>query len=175
MVSVLVLIAACGDKTGDTANESQVVLINEIMSSNLMTFEDNGTYPDWLELYNPGNTAVDLTGWTLSDSPGDPGKWTFSPGATVPAKGFLVVICDSDTEEGLLHTSFDLQMEGEFLGLSTPIADGGELMDSLDFPAVGSDFAYGRLPDGDANWEVLWPGTPGDANRRDEQPPGGAR
>ena len=38
-------------------------LINEIMSSNGETFEDeDGEYFDWIEIYNPGTEIIDLTG-----------------------------------------------------------------------------------------------------------------
>ena len=29
-------------------------------------------YPDWIELHNPNNTALDLTGYYLSDNPALP-------------------------------------------------------------------------------------------------------
>ena len=118
---------------------------------------------------------MDLSGWTLSDDSSNQLKWTFTSGAVVPAKGYLIVLCDSDEDEGELHTNFDLSQTGEYIGLYAPVADGGALVDSLEFPAVATDYSYGRLPDGAANWEVLAPATPGEANRRDEQGAGGAR
>ena len=165
----------CGEGAGDTADAGvPTIFINEIVPSNATGLEDNGTYPDWLELYNPGAAAVDLAGWTLTDDPANQLKWTFTTGATVPAKGYLVVIADSD-DEGDLHTNFNLEQTGEYVGLYAPLADGGVLVDSIDYPAVATDYAYGRMPDGDPSWAVLAPPTPGAANRLDEQPAGGAR
>ena len=50
------------------------VRINEFMASNtrsvpdITDFED---YPDWIELHNPGATALSLDGYYLSDNPDD--------------------------------------------------------------------------------------------------------
>lgn len=68
------------------------VFINEIQSSNDTTLSDaHGTSSDWIELYNAGTSAVDLSGWGLSDKANKPFKWTFPEGVFVPAKGHLLV------------------------------------------------------------------------------------
>lgn len=50
---------------GTVANRS-AVLINEVQNNPLQTGSD--TAWEWMELYNPGVEAVDLTGWTISDN-----------------------------------------------------------------------------------------------------------
>lgn len=66
-------------------------MINEIMSSNASAVADeDGDYPDWLELYNPGPQPVNLAGYALSDENKNPLKWRFETG-TVEAGGFLLV------------------------------------------------------------------------------------
>lgn len=61
------------------------VVINEIF------YRDTGTGPEeWIELHNPGVTAADLGGWKL----GDAVDFTFPPGTSVPAGGYLVVVAD---------------------------------------------------------------------------------
>ena len=42
------------------------VIINEVMASN-GTYENGNAY-DWVELYNDGKKAMDISGWYLSDS-----------------------------------------------------------------------------------------------------------
>src|SRR5678815_6098345 len=71
------------------------VVINEFQASNASTIADpgNGAFNDWLELYNVGNTAVDLTGWHLSDSD-NPDEWAFPVGTMIQAKGFLLIWAD---------------------------------------------------------------------------------
>ena len=57
----------------------QACRINEVVSSNSATIADeNGDYSDWIELANEGTTALDLTGWGLSDQPELPFKWVFT-------------------------------------------------------------------------------------------------
>lgn len=71
------------------------VFINEIQSSNDKTLSDAyGTSSDWIELYNAGTSAVDLSGWGLSDKASKPFKWTFPEGALVPAQGHLLVFAN---------------------------------------------------------------------------------
>ena len=70
---------------------AQVVVVNEYMSANTATRRDaDGAWSDWIELYNPGASAVNLTGCWLSDDAALPLKWQF-PQGTVPAHGWLLV------------------------------------------------------------------------------------
>ena len=48
---------------------------------------------EWIELYNRGVSAVDLSGWSLADGI----EYTFSPGTVIPAGGYLVVSKDATT------------------------------------------------------------------------------
>lgn len=75
------------------------VVINEVQSSNSSTFRDeNGEYPDWVELYNDGQEEVDLSGWGLSDKATKPFKWTFPEGTAIEGGGYLCVFADSVEE-----------------------------------------------------------------------------
>ena len=80
------------------ALRAQVVL-NEVCVTNLNGLEVTDPFnggqdrEDWVELYNTGGAAVDLSGWYLSDDDALPTKWSFPAGATIPANGHLVVIC----------------------------------------------------------------------------------
>ena len=48
------------------------IIINEVMADASPSF-DNATYPDgeWIEVYNQGTVAIDMTGWYLSDAAGN--------------------------------------------------------------------------------------------------------
>ena len=53
------------------------IRISELMVKNRATLPDeDGDFPDWIELENISDTAVDLTGWLLRDSESKP-FWTF--------------------------------------------------------------------------------------------------
>lgn len=73
------------------AADPSAVRINEFMSSNGATLADeDGDFEDWIELYNPSSTAVDISHWGLSDS-NTPFKWTFPAGTIIEAGGYLLV------------------------------------------------------------------------------------
>lgn len=70
------------------------VIINEASSRNYrLVADEDGNYPDWLELYNPSGDWVNLVGYSLTDDIADPDKWTF-PVMGIAPDGYLTVFCD---------------------------------------------------------------------------------
>lgn len=141
------------------------LVINELMASNQTTLEDAdeaGEYPDWIELYNESETAIDLGGMYLSDDPLEPDKWQFARGTTLEAGGFLVVLADDDGTQGPLHTNFQLSRNGETLLLVD--RDGQSILDSVAFGTQLVDVSFGRHPDGGDGWGYHAAATPGSAN-----------
>ena len=48
---------------------SAILVINELMASNAgLTMSPAINFDSWIELYNPGEQAVNLSGMTLSDA-----------------------------------------------------------------------------------------------------------
>lgn len=75
---------------------AQAVRLNEIQSANANTFRDErGETPDWIELYNADDSAVNLSGWGLSDDVARPFKWTFGD-VTLPPAGLLLVFASGE-------------------------------------------------------------------------------
>lgn len=140
------------------------VRINEFVASNRLSFRDgSGREPDWIELHNPNQVPVELTGHGLTDNPARPMKWVF-PEVTLPPHGYLVVFAsgreESWDEGGFLHANFSLSAAGESVVLTAP--DGVTVVDAVvEFPPQREDLAYGRTLDG--RWAFLEP-TPGEAN-----------
>jgi len=78
--------ATAGGKTAQivvTVTAPPAIKINEIESN-------GGTPGDWVELFNPTATAVDIAGWALKDND-DTRTFQFPAGTTIPAGGYLVV------------------------------------------------------------------------------------
>lgn len=145
--------------------ESQAApVINEIMASNGTSIQDrDGDYPDWIELYNPGETEIDLTGYGLSDDPDEPFKWVF-PGTTLPAGGFKLIFASDKnytTESPYLHTNFKIKAGGETVLLSDT---GGFVVDQINTLEIARDMSWGRQPDGRADWLFFTEATPGESN-----------
>jgi len=123
---------------------------------------------DWIELFNPSDREVDLSGMWLSDSGQDVRKWPFPAGTAIPPKGRLLVWADDGrgTAAGL-HAGFKLSKKGEELIL-TALEDGVErLVDQVRFEKQTDDVSYGRYPDGAEDWQPLVP-SPGQGNRKSE-------
>ncbi|MGC9326385.1 MAG: PA14 domain-containing protein, partial [Candidatus Hinthialibacter sp.] len=99
------------------------IYITELMADGNTTFADeDGEYPDWIELFNSGVDAVHLYGWHLTDDPDNLTKWTF-PNINLPAGSFLLIFAsgkDRSNADSPLHTNFRLEIEGEYLALSKP-------------------------------------------------------
>lgn len=141
------------------------LLINEIMADNEDTYEDPqepGAHEDWFEVFNPGTTAVDMSGMYLTDNLNNKTKWKVPNGVTIPARGYLVFIADNETAQGNLHTSWQLSGDGEAVGIFA--ADGTTLIDSYTFGIQQGDVSIGRVTDGDGTWSIFQPATPGRAN-----------
>jgi hypothetical protein len=140
--------------------------INEIMADNRLTLKDgNNNASDWIELFNPADQPLNLSGYGLSDDPATPQKWTFPP-VLIPAYGYLIVYAsgedDSYDDEGNLHASWKLSAAGESVVLTAP--DGVTTVDCItNFPAQAEDLAYGRDLNGELKFLEPTPGFPNHA------------
>ena len=53
-------------------------IISEFMAVNRSTIvDDDNDRNDWIELFNPSGTLINLQGWALTDDPKHQLKWTF--------------------------------------------------------------------------------------------------
>jgi hypothetical protein len=70
---------------------AQQIRINEVMTSNFSTISDeDGSFEDWIELYNYGSEAINLYGYGLSDNPEIPFKWTLPEYEIQPDEYLLI-------------------------------------------------------------------------------------
>jgi hypothetical protein len=123
-------------------------------------------YDDWIEIYNSGETAIDIGGMYLTDDLDEPTKWQIPHGdpalTTVVPGGYLLIWADGDTTDQGLHASFKLDADGEDVGLFD--IDGATLIDGVTYPALTSDIPYGRYLDAHDEWRHIAVPTPGAAN-----------
>ena len=124
------------------------VTISEFMASNRSFLADEDReFPDWLELYNHSEEAVNLEGWTLSDDIEVLDKWVL-PAVVLGPKQFRVIFVsgkDRREPDGELHTNFALERNGESLVLAEP----GPRFVAIyrDFPQQYVDSSYGYQMD----------------------------
>ncbi|MCK5147020.1 CotH kinase family protein [bacterium] len=151
-----------------TAWAQEQIVINEILASNVSIIADEaGEYDDWIELYNPTGSYIDVGGWFLSDDRENPLKCQLPHGRsdlTRMAPGaYLLIWADGDTTDTALHVSFKLSKSGEWVWLSR---QNSIVVDSVSFPAQSSDVSWSRFADGtDVNYSFSSP-TPGHPNVR---------
>jgi hypothetical protein len=141
--------------------KAQQVLINEVMSSNPSAVMDNVyyNYSEWIELYNPGDQSVFISGYKITNDSADLNKWQIPPGHYIQAKGFLVIWMDK-LNTGL-HASFRARSNDELFILSR---NSGDIVDSIHVRHIPRNISYGRFPDGTANWRFFENPTPNKEN-----------
>ncbi len=134
-----------------------------------------GFFPGWFELYNPNRLAVNLAGYSLTDTLADPAKWVIPPGAVIEPNSFLLAWAGGDHApaasgaSGDLHTPLSLKGAGGFLGLYSP---GKIPCSSVTFGAQIPNVSQGRFPDGSENIHFMTNWTPRATNRLAAPPPG---
>ncbi len=80
--------------------------------------DEDGNTPDWIEIYNSTDTAINLHNYGLSDDEDDLQKWLF-PEKTILSKEYLVIFASGKNRKGSeLHTNFSIKSSGEPLFLS---------------------------------------------------------
>ena len=134
---------ACFDKeyTG------KPVVINEVSTGNSIFVNEYFKKKDWVEIYNPSPSAVDISGMYLSDDLTDPTKYRIEgPNTIIPSGGFKVIWCDEMPTERYLHANFKLKnTDGALVLLS---ASDYSWQDTLIYQAHSGRETVGRFPNG---------------------------
>lgn len=140
------------------------LVINELMSLNTNTIQDEtGAFADWLELYNSGSSPVNLNSIYLTDKPSEPWRWNI-PAVTMEADSYRLIWADSDPEDGVFHTNFNLDSEGEGLAMYSFQNSAWRLLDYVDFGVIPADQSLARICDGDDNWQLDESSSPSVSN-----------
>lgn len=136
------------------------LVINEYSASNLNSYIDPwGKSEDWIELYNSGTAAMDISGYHVSDNDNRPTKWAFPENTIVDPGGFIVVYCSG--RDGIfnnqLHTSFKLtQTKGtEEIVLADPM---GQIIESTPMELTLVEHSRCKAEDGQGGF-LICPST----------------
>jgi autotransporter-associated beta strand protein len=104
---------------------STTPIISEFLASNQGGLTDfQGDSGDWIEIYNPTSSPINLLNYSLTDNANDLNQWQF-PDVTIGPNQFLVVFADSKNIKtgSELHTNFSISNDGEYLALVDPLGD----------------------------------------------------
>ena len=141
---------------------SQGLIINEFMASNSYVLSDNsGDFDDWIEIYNPTGTDIDLAGYYFSDNPNNKLKYQIPSTnpifTTITAGGYLIFWADGDTTQGPTHLDFRLFSEGESIILTNPQET---IEDLIQFTEQKKNVSYSRIPNGTGSFFYCTEATP---------------
>lgn len=138
-------------------------VISEVMSSNDNAYRHPAYGSvDWVELYNPTDRDIDLSGFGFTDEIKKQYKYIFPEGTVLKRGEYLVLYCTGGTaasDSDPFCTGFSLSQEGETLFL---IGRAYVELDEVAVPYLETDTAYVRRPDG--AFAVTRVVTPGAAN-----------
>ncbi|XYI04246.1 esterase-like activity of phytase family protein [Sorangium sp. So ce1128] len=143
--STLGVVSGAVDPVDPAVPGQDTVVINEVRSAG----------EDFVELYNHGTSAIDVSGWRITDS--DPSHEIVLPaGTAVPAGGHLLIGGESSGEP--IRLTFGLGSADSAV-LYTP---GGVAVDEHTW--TGHVDTASRCPDGTGAFVAPAPATPGVAN-----------
>ncbi len=126
------------------------VVINEFLPD-----PDTLYTEEWIELYNPLDSDVNLSGYMLDDIVGGgTAPYTIPQGTIISAHGFLVFYGNV--------TGVILNNSGDNVTLLMP--DGVTVVDSHSYSSSSNDVSIGRTPDGGSTWTTFTTPTPGASN-----------
>lgn len=142
--SGLVINEVCTSNTGENGNLADVI-------------DSKGKYSDWVELYNPTDNDIDLSGLFITDDMLSPAKASLPDGAVIKAHGYYVVYCGKNISTAdhpdKAVALFGLSANGEIVS----ITDGENAIDTVEVPALADDLTYARVPSGSESFAVCTP------------------
>jgi endonuclease YncB( thermonuclease family) len=123
---------------GDISDE---LVINEVLPASGTQYSK-----EFVEIYNPTDSAVDLSGYVLDDYV-DAGSspYIIPSGMSIPAKGYFV-----------WEPSNYYNNSGDDVTLKMPT---GEIIDQYHYSSASADKSWARMPDG-GNWSGVMDSTP---------------
>ena len=137
-----------GEASGGVNSYYQGLVISEVMPANRTAVPDeNGEYPDWVELWNNSDHDIDLYSVGLSDAH-DTLKFIFTSHVILKADERMIVFC-SDTNQvdpgKPFHAKFKLSSNGETVYLFDPDA---YLIDQCTYRIMGTNTSWALQPNG---------------------------
>jgi len=164
IIIISITIQACDKSTEPEPKDQPKKLklyINEFMASNKSTIADEkNQFDDWVELYNSEDTTINLKLFYLTDDFNKKNKWRM-PNVNIQPKRWILIWCDEDSSQGILHSNFKLSSGGEQLGIFSLSL---EAIDTITYGPQKTDTSFGRFPDGANSWKFMHP-TPNNSNQ----------
>ncbi len=157
-------LTACGEDI-----TSRDVYISEVAAANPgLVSDENGDFPDWIEIHNPTSQAINLGGYMLTDNSANMDKFVF-PDYTIKPGEYMVLFANGvekvDTENRVIHLPFSVSSKGESVYLYNAK---GKLNCRINVVALSDTQSYGIDEKGDL--KVFEAPTPGLKNTEATNP-----
>ena len=120
-----------GARLSISAPSNPSLLINEVLP----------TADGFVEIYNPGASAINLSGWYLSDSPGSLTRYQIPAGQTIPPSGLVAIS----------YATTGLAVGGDAVVYLTE-PDGTTIANAIDAAIPLDGRSLGRKGDGSSSW-----------------------
>lgn len=127
-----------------TGSNYEGLIISELMPSNQTAVPDeNGSYSDWVEIWNSSDRVINLKDVGLSDR-SDSIRFLFPDTDLQPDERVIVFCSDTNAAEvgKTYHAKFKLSSVGETVYLFDP---NGYQIDSVTFPIMGGDESWALI------------------------------
>lgn len=139
------------------------IRLNEVMSGNRSALNsEDGSFEDWVEVMNIGESAVDISGYSLAKAAKASHAFRFPEGTVLGAGESVIVFADSKlrSETGSeLHAPFRVSSTGDTMMLFNA---GGTAIDTINIPPLTKDTSYVRVST--SEWTATDHPTPGMSN-----------
>lgn len=139
---------------------AQQLVINEILADNESGLTDfEGELTDWIEIYNPASTSIDLSAYQLSD---ELNSWQF-PQIILDGNSYLLIYATGkDTiVSAELHCNFSVNSTGETIRL---LNSENEVIDEAPYEGLLPDQSLMRDPLNSHEWIVTSQTSPLEEN-----------
>ncbi len=152
-----------GSLTGSPGRQNAALLLPQVRINEVYAAGASGAEPvggddfDWVELFNPGEASVSLSGWGLQ---GDgSARFLFPSGTILAPQAYVRVWCDQRTNAVGYHAGFGLKQSGETLLLTDASS---HRVDAITFGLQAAGYTIARVGASGA-WALADP-TPGAPN-----------
>jgi hypothetical protein len=142
------------------------LVLNEVSTSKSFAKDNAGEAEDWIELYNAGTSAIDISGLMLTDDFSQKDKhaldrevpWILQPG------DYQIFWADEQLDQGSDHVGFKLSAEGEQIGIYHASGFDTTVVAEISFPTQIPGFSLARIPNAEGPFVLTNNLTPGLSN-----------
>ncbi len=145
------------NSVASTATPFESLWLNEVQARNTNTRTNRfGEFVPWVELYNGGESPIDLGGYYLANNySSNVMQWAFPAGTFINSGEFKLVWLDANAAASIpeeLHANFTIPATNGSVALTRYAVVGtnvvSQVVDYLNYGNLGSSLSYGDYPDG---------------------------